>query len=361
MKVAVIVFVAVEADQIRKLRGADRHSELRAERSIRAGFLNRDADGMVFVQRLSVTELRIARRDHAGRTFKLQSVGKGIRIGEGAPGLPGQKILVLSIKLAQTYRVPVVVAQEVKLEIDLYLVSAVIESSLPGLPGESGRPHRNRRILRMRRGRRRKAGRNIGAIVCPRIVQVIEEIGFYKAAEFHVSAGAWKVKEPEQFRIQRLIIDAGRAYLVFSRRSSGPGFGAIVFHRSMYNRNLVRLWNAGYGRDSGFRNNYRARHWTRRFLCLLQRGDLRLHFLDRLLRGLLEFQKLLLEFLDVRCLSPTPLRPQSSRPRQSAVLWWLSPTTSILETICAVGCEVAPSGLIRFGLCSATGTAKCPI
>ena len=127
-----------------------------------------------------------------GRTFKFQSVRKGIGIGECAPGLTGQKILVLSVKLAEAYRVPVVVAEEVKLEIDLHLVSAVIQSSLPGLPGESGGAHRDRRILRVRRGRRRKAGGNICAIVRSRVIQVIEEIGFHKTAEFHVSAGAWE-------------------------------------------------------------------------------------------------------------------------------------------------------------------------
>src|SRR5580704_14840864 len=161
MNVAVIVLVAIEADQIRKLRGADRHTELCAERGIGAGFLNRNTDGIVGVQRLRISELGKPRRYHAGRTFKLERVGKGIRIGEGAPCLTGREILILSIKLPQPYRVAVIVAQEVKLEIGFYFVLAVVESSLPRFPGESGRPHRNRRILRMRRGRRREARGNI--------------------------------------------------------------------------------------------------------------------------------------------------------------------------------------------------------
>jgi hypothetical protein len=99
VKVAVIVFVTVEADQIRKLRGANRRAELGAEWGIGAGLLNGDTDGMVFAQRLGVTELRKSRRYDAGRTFKLQSIGKGIWIGEGTPGLTGQKILVLPIEL----------------------------------------------------------------------------------------------------------------------------------------------------------------------------------------------------------------------------------------------------------------------
>ena len=75
---------------------------------------------------MRVAELRIPCGDNAGRPFKLQRVGKRIRIGESAPGLPGQEILVLPVKLAQAYRVPVVVAEKVKLEIDLYFVFAVI-------------------------------------------------------------------------------------------------------------------------------------------------------------------------------------------------------------------------------------------
>src|SRR5690349_3002835 len=144
-----------------------------AEWGIGYRLLNGDADGMVFAQRLGVTELRKSRRYDSGRTLKFEGIRKGIRIRERTPGLTGQKVLVLPIKLAQSYRVPVVVAQEVKLEIGLYFVSTVIQSSLPGFPGESGRPHRNRRILRMRSGRRRKAGGNICAVVCPSVVQAI--------------------------------------------------------------------------------------------------------------------------------------------------------------------------------------------
>ncbi len=66
-----------------------RHAELGAERNIGAGLLHGDADRMVFVQRLSVAELRKPRRDHARRTFKLERIGEGVRIGEGAPRLPG--------------------------------------------------------------------------------------------------------------------------------------------------------------------------------------------------------------------------------------------------------------------------------
>ena len=44
MKMAVIVLIAIKANQIRKLRRADRRAKLSAERGIRAGFLNRDAE-----------------------------------------------------------------------------------------------------------------------------------------------------------------------------------------------------------------------------------------------------------------------------------------------------------------------------
>src|SRR5580698_3292041 len=201
MDVAVVVLVAIETDQIRELRGADRRAELRAERSIGAGFLNRNADGIVGVQRLRISELGGPRSDHAGRAFKLQRVGKGVWIGEGTPSLTRQKILVLPIKLPQPYRVPVIVAQEVELEIDFYFLSTVVESSLPRFPAESGWSHRNCRILRMRRGRRRKAGRDICPIVCTRIVQIIEKVGFYKTAKFHVGICARKMEVPEQLWI----------------------------------------------------------------------------------------------------------------------------------------------------------------
>ena len=89
----------------------------------------------MFAQRLSITELGKPRRDHAGRTFKLQSVGKRIRIGEGAPGLTDQDVLVLPIELPQPYRVPVVVTEEIELEIDLYFVIRCY----PEFPGGSPR------------------------------------------------------------------------------------------------------------------------------------------------------------------------------------------------------------------------------
>src|SRR5690242_10434158 len=100
---------------------------------------------MVFAKRLGVTKLGETRRYDSRRPFKLQGIGKCIGIGERAPGLPSQEILVLSVKLAQPYRIPVVVAEKVKLEIDLGLFAAVIQSSLSGLPSESCGSHRSSR------------------------------------------------------------------------------------------------------------------------------------------------------------------------------------------------------------------------
>src|SRR4029077_20051699 len=129
--------------------------------------------------------------------------------------------------------------------IDLYFVITVIQGSLAGLPGEPGRAHRNGRILRVRRGRRRKARGNIGAIIGPRVVQVVEEIRLYEASELHISASAWKVKVPAQFRIQGLVINTRRTHLVVSRRLSGPRLGAIVFLRRPNYGNLGGLGDRG--------------------------------------------------------------------------------------------------------------------
>src|SRR5215467_922527 len=87
--VAAVVFVTVEGDQIGKPRRADRRSELGAERCIYARFFDRDAHGMMLPQWLRIPELRKSRRDHTRRTFKLQRVGKCVRIRESAPCLPG--------------------------------------------------------------------------------------------------------------------------------------------------------------------------------------------------------------------------------------------------------------------------------
>src|SRR5579864_232169 len=99
MNVAICVFVTVKADQVRKFRRADWHSELSTEGRVRSGFLNRDSDRMVFAQRLGVAELRKPGRYGARRAFKLQSIWKCIGVGESAPRLSSQKVFVLSIEL----------------------------------------------------------------------------------------------------------------------------------------------------------------------------------------------------------------------------------------------------------------------
>jgi hypothetical protein len=100
------------------------------------------------------------------------------------------------------------------------------------------------------------------------------------------------VKKTAQFRIQRLIIDTGRAYLIFPSRFSGPGFSAIVFHWRMDN------WN--FGRLGGSRRRW---HSSGGLLCLLQGGYLGLQALYGFLRGFLELPKLALQVLDGRGLS----------------------------------------------------------
>src|SRR4029077_6544484 len=87
VNMAAIIFIAVKSDQIRKLRGADGNTKLGTKGGIRSGFLNGHSDGMVLVQGMGVPELWKPRRNHAGRTFKLQSVRKGIGIGKSAPSL----------------------------------------------------------------------------------------------------------------------------------------------------------------------------------------------------------------------------------------------------------------------------------
>src|SRR5262249_46002512 len=162
-------------NQVWKNRSAMRLAELRSERNVRPRFLYRCAYRMVLTQRLGVPELRKPRRDDTRRTFKLERIGEGIRIGEGAPRLPRQKISVLPVKLPQSYRVPVVVAQEIELEIDLDLFPAVVQRALPRLPRESRGAHRYRRILGMRGGCRGETRRNIGAVIISGKVQVVEE------------------------------------------------------------------------------------------------------------------------------------------------------------------------------------------
>src|SRR4051812_35281392 len=127
MDVAVVIFVVVEGDEVRPEGRANRAAKLRAERSVNAGALHGESDAVGVVQRLRVADLRLSHGDHSWRTLKLKRVGKGVGIGECAPGLAREDILVLSIELPEAEGCAFVIAQEVKFQISLYRVGTAID------------------------------------------------------------------------------------------------------------------------------------------------------------------------------------------------------------------------------------------
>src|SRR3954454_3641003 len=115
----VILFVAIEADQVRPQRRPDRSGVGYVGR-VDAGPFDGEADAVVLIQGLRVADGGLPHGDDTRGAFKLERIGEDVRIGKGAPGLTSQDVLVLSIELTQAQRRALIVPKEVEFQIALY-------------------------------------------------------------------------------------------------------------------------------------------------------------------------------------------------------------------------------------------------
>src|ERR1043165_9054693 len=111
----VILFVAIETDQVRPQRRPDR-SGVGYEGRVDAGPFDGEADAVVLIQRLRVADGGLPHGDDTRRAFKLERIREGVRIAKGAPGLSSQDVFVLSIELAHSQRRALIIPEEVKFQ-----------------------------------------------------------------------------------------------------------------------------------------------------------------------------------------------------------------------------------------------------
>src|SRR3954470_3014169 len=115
----VLLFVAIKADQVRPEGRADRSGGGK-KRRVDAGSFDGEADAVLLINGLRVADGGLPHGDDTRGAFKLERIGKGVGIAEGAPGLARQHVLVLRIELAEPQRRALVVPKEIEFEIALH-------------------------------------------------------------------------------------------------------------------------------------------------------------------------------------------------------------------------------------------------